>query len=123
MSAETSMSMIEPVNNTVVISSDCSFGLKKDVQEQVPMKKCKKCGRTLPTTEFNKSKANKDGLQYHHICEDIVPSLSDKSRAEANPIEYQKAENMCGIFLYMDLKPAMNSLAGAVVPMTMNAAE
>jgi superfamily II DNA or RNA helicase len=37
----------------------------------------------------------KDGLQYHHICEDIVPSLSDKSRAEANPIEYQKAENMC----------------------------
>ena len=23
----------------------------------------------------------KDGLQYHHICEDIVPSLSDKSMA------------------------------------------
>ena len=68
MSAETSMSMIEPVNNTVVISSDCSFGLKKDVQEQVPMKKCKKCGRTLPLTEFNKSKASKDGLQYH--CRD-----------------------------------------------------
>lgn len=65
MSAETSMSMIEPVNNTVVISSDCSFGLKKDVQEQVSMKKCGKCGRTLPTTEFNKSKASKDGLQYH----------------------------------------------------------
>ena len=41
MSAETSMSMIEPVNNTVVISSDCSFGLKKDVQEQVPMKNAK----------------------------------------------------------------------------------
>lgn len=37
----------------------------------------------------------KDGLQYHHICEDIVPSLSDKTIAEANPIEYQKAENMC----------------------------
>lgn len=68
MNAETSMSMIEPVNNTVVISSDCSFGLKKDVQERTPMKKCSKCGRTLPLTEFNKSKSNKDGLQYH--CKD-----------------------------------------------------
>ena len=37
----------------------------------------------------------KDGLQYHHICEDIVPSLSDKVKAETNLIEYQKAENMC----------------------------
>ena len=37
----------------------------------------------------------KDGLQYHHICEDIVPSLSDKNVAASNPIEYQKAENMC----------------------------
>ena len=37
----------------------------------------------------------KDGLQYHHVCEDIVPSLSSKEKAEANPIEYQKAENMC----------------------------
>ena len=66
MSAETSMSMIEPVNNTVVISSDCSFGFKQ--VEQVPMKKCNKCGRILPLTEFNKSKASKDGLQYH--CRD-----------------------------------------------------
>ena len=37
----------------------------------------------------------KDGLQYHHICEDIVPSLSDKTVAANNPIEYQKAKNMC----------------------------
>lgn len=36
-----------------------------------------------------------DGLQYHHICEDIVPSLSDKIIAENNKIEYQYAENMC----------------------------
>lgn len=35
------------------------------------------------------------GLQYHHICEDIVPSLSAKEKAEANQIEYQAAENMC----------------------------
>ena len=63
MSAETSMSMIEPVNNTVVISSDCGFGLNKE--EQAPMKRCNKCGRLLPVSEFNKSKANNDGLQYH----------------------------------------------------------
>lgn len=37
----------------------------------------------------------KDGLQYHHICEDIVPSLSDKNVAATNDLEYQKAENMC----------------------------
>ena len=37
----------------------------------------------------------KEGLQYHHIKEDTVPSLSDKNVAAHNPIEYQKAENMC----------------------------
>lgn len=37
----------------------------------------------------------KEGLQYHHIREDRVPSLSDKNIATANPIEYQSAENMC----------------------------
>lgn len=36
-----------------------------------------------------------EGLQYHHICEDIVPSLSSRERAEANLYEYQTAENMC----------------------------
>lgn len=35
------------------------------------------------------------GLQYHHICEDLVPSLSNKDVATANPIEYQSADNMC----------------------------
>lgn len=35
------------------------------------------------------------GLPYHHICEDIVPSLSDKTIAKNNKIEYQYAENMC----------------------------
>lgn len=39
-----------------------------------------------------------DGLQYHHICEDIVPSLSDKTNAElyfSEHPEYQSADNMC----------------------------
>lgn len=35
------------------------------------------------------------GLQYHHICEYKVPSLSSPSVAKNNPVEYQKAENMC----------------------------
>lgn len=32
------------------------------------MKRCSKCGRILPVTEFNKNKAMKDGLQY--MCKD-----------------------------------------------------
>ena len=36
-----------------------------------------------------------DGLQYHHICEDTVPSLSNEERARHSNPEYQKAENMC----------------------------
>ena len=36
-----------------------------------------------------------DGLQYHHICEDTVPSLSCEEIARANKPEYQAAENMC----------------------------
>jgi hypothetical protein len=35
------------------------------------------------------------GLQYHHICEDTVPSLSDEAVARTNKPEYQAAENMC----------------------------
>jgi superfamily II DNA or RNA helicase len=36
-----------------------------------------------------------EGLQYHHIREDIVPSLSTAENAMRAPAEYQKAENMC----------------------------
>ncbi len=46
-------------------------------------------------TKTNGIGHGKDGLQYHHIKEDTVPSLSDKFKAETNPIEYQKAGNMC----------------------------
>lgn len=46
-------------------------------------------------TKTNNVGHGKDGLQYHHICEDLVPSLSNKEIAAVNPIEYQKAENMC----------------------------
>lgn len=37
----------------------------------------------------------KEGLQCHHICEDLVASLSDKTVAANAPIEYQAPENLC----------------------------
>lgn len=37
----------------------------------------------------------KEGLQCHHICEDLVASLSDKIVAANAPIEYQEPENLC----------------------------
>ena len=46
-------------------------------------------------TKTGKISHGEVGLQYHHVCEDIVPSLSDVSVASANPIEYQSADNMC----------------------------
>ena len=51
-----------------------------------------KDGKLTKTNGVGQGKA---GLQYHHICEDIVPSLSDKTTAANNPIEYQSADNMC----------------------------
>ena len=58
--SENSMDLIEKSNNTIVIGSECGHGLAK---EEVPTKKCSKCGRVLPTTEFYSNKHNKDGLQ------------------------------------------------------------
>lgn len=58
--SENSMDLIEKSNNTIVIGSECGQGLAK---EEVPTKKCPKCGRVLPTTEFYGNKNNKDGLQ------------------------------------------------------------
>jgi superfamily II DNA or RNA helicase len=46
-------------------------------------------------TKTNKISQAKVGLQYHHICEDTVPSLSDLNVASRNPIEYQAPDNMC----------------------------
>lgn len=37
----------------------------------------------------------KEGLQCHHVREDIVASLSDKNIAASNLIEYQAPENLC----------------------------
>jgi len=37
----------------------------------------------------------KEGLQCHHICEDLVASLSDKNVAIKNDMFYQQPENLC----------------------------
>lgn len=60
--SETSMDFIGGATNTIVIGSECGHGLKKD--EQSATKLCKKCGRTLPLSAFNKNSKSKDGLQY-----------------------------------------------------------
>ena len=58
----TSMDLIEKASNTIVISSECGHGLRKE-PEIIRTKKCPKCGRELPTTEFYTNCHNKDGLQ------------------------------------------------------------
>lgn len=60
--SENSMNLIEKSSNTMVIGSECGHGLIKE-QEAVPTKKCAKCGRELPTTEFYTNIRNKDGFQ------------------------------------------------------------
>lgn len=59
---ETSMDLIEKASNTMVISSECGHGLMKE-QVGFLTKKCHKCGRELPTTEFYTNCHSKDGLQ------------------------------------------------------------
>lgn len=60
--SENSMSLIEKSGNTIVIGSECGHGLIKE-QDAIPTKKCAKCGRELPTTEFYTNIRNKDGFQ------------------------------------------------------------
>ena len=62
-------------------------------------KKCTKCGRELPTSEFYKNKATKDGLQHHcKSCNDKMSlearrrrkALLAKTEVCAKPTEYLK---------------------------------
>lgn len=60
--SENSMDLIEKSERTMVIGSECGHGLIKE-QEYIPTKKCHKCGRELPTTEFYTNCRSKDGFQ------------------------------------------------------------
>lgn len=59
---ETSMNLIEKAGHTIVISRECGHGLIKE-QDEIRTKKCPKCGRELPITEFYANSHNKDGYQ------------------------------------------------------------
>lgn len=58
---QTSMDMIGAAANTIVIGSELGHGLHRLIET----KRCTKCGRVLPVSEFNKKANSKDGLQYH----------------------------------------------------------
>lgn len=64
-------------------------------------KKCTKCGRELPVTEFNKNRNSKDGLQY--ICRSCFSEYnkaryaSDPERHKANVRKY-RSENLENLF-------------------------
>ena len=62
--SENSMDLIEKSEKMVVIGSECGYGLKPETME-VETKRCSKCGRVLPVSDFNKNKKAKDGLQNH----------------------------------------------------------
>lgn len=51
--------------------------------------------KTGKPTKNSKVGRGNVGLQYHHICEDTVPSLSNPDIAVTASAEYQKADNMC----------------------------
>lgn len=59
---ETSMDLIEKAGYTMVIPSECGHGLMKE-KDEIRTKKCPKCGRELPITEFYTNSHNKDGYQ------------------------------------------------------------
>ena len=60
---QSSMELIESAEKTMIIGSECGYGLKRDEPQEQDMKKCYKCGRLLPKTAFNKNRKTKDGLQ------------------------------------------------------------
>lgn len=60
MKVENSMELIESAERTVIISGECGHGLRKDDE---PTKRCYKCGKYKPHSDFNKNKRAKDGLQ------------------------------------------------------------
>ncbi len=60
--SENSMDFIEKAENTMIIGSELGHGLAKE-QDAVPTKKCPKCCRVLPVTEFYTNSHTKDGYQ------------------------------------------------------------
>ena len=61
------------------------------IEEEVKTKRCPKCERVLPITEFNKSKSRKDGLRSY--CKECQKAMQAEYRqAHKDAIRKQKAE-------------------------------
>lgn len=89
---ETSMDMINEVSNTIIMSGELGYGLSKKTESTVETKRCSKCGQVLPITDFNKSKATKDGLQnYCRDCQKHSAAERNK-KLSRNESVYQKVK-------------------------------
>lgn len=108
MKSETSYDLMESVEKTVIISSDCCHGLTKD--QDVRMKVCCKCGRKLPVSAFYAKKKSKDGLQHYckechvQMCKSYYQSKKSKKHSVVDKVvtESKKADidehSMCKVY-------------------------
>ena len=102
MKVENSMELIENAEKTTIISSECGHGLRKDEE---PTKRCYKCGRHKPLSDFNKNKKSKDGLQsecrechaetmrrYHLKKAEEIKSMNTTSKAKEPESKVQESK-------------------------------
>lgn len=83
--SQTSMEMIESVENTTIISGALGHGIK--------MKKCSKCGRELPITSYSKKTGAKDGLQ--EMCRDCKAAyMREYTSRKKQAISSEKVEKI-----------------------------
>lgn len=65
-----------------------------ETKKSMETKVCKKCGRELPVTEFNKHTSSKDGLQYH--CKKCISeyqrALKDRKKQTEQKPEPKEVE-------------------------------
>lgn len=111
--SESSMDLIEKSEKMVVIGSECGYGLKSETMK-VETKRCGKCGKVLPVSDFNKNKKAKDGLQshcrechkevmreYHIKCteRELGISLQDKNSIKVASVP----QNLTKVYAHADL--------------------
>jgi len=64
------------------------------MEEIIKTKKCRKCGRELPVSEFNKSVRENDGLQYYcRECQSEMVRVSYQKRQLKKQLEKQSAND------------------------------
>lgn len=90
---------MEVINGKKLYEYDDYRELAKDLQIKYGYAKDDyyRIGKNTKLVRGNVSRGS-EGLQCHHICEDIVPGLSSKEQAEkywSEHPEYQRKENLC----------------------------